>query len=47
MSTIAVELPDHLKSYVDERAVQAGLANSNEYIVALVAAASEEQGKIQ
>jgi len=47
MSTIPVELPDHLQSYVDESAVQAGFANASEYIVALVAAASEKQGEIE
>jgi len=43
MSTIPVELPDHLQSYVDESAEQAGFANASEYIVALVAAASQKQ----
>lgn len=46
MSTIPVELPDHLQSYVDESAVQAGFANASEHIVALVAAASEKQPKM-
>ena len=47
MSTIPVELPDHLQSYVDETAEQAGFASASEYIVALVAAASEKQGEIE
>jgi Arc/MetJ-type ribon-helix-helix transcriptional regulator len=47
MSTIPVELPDHLQSYVDESAEQAGFASASEYIVALVAAASEKQGEIE
>jgi len=47
MSTIPVELPDHLQLYVDESAEQAGFANASEYIVALVAAASEKQGEIE
>ncbi|MEJ7590557.1 MAG: hypothetical protein WKF77_03355 [Planctomycetaceae bacterium] len=47
MSTIPVELPDHLMSYVDRSAERAGYANASEYIVALVAAASEKQGEIQ
>ncbi len=47
MSTIPVELPDHLQTYVDESAEQAGFASASEYIVALVAAASEKQGKFE
>jgi len=47
MSTIPVELPDHLQTYVDESAEQAGFASASEYIVALVAAASEKQGEIE
>ncbi len=47
MSTIPVELPDHLQSYVNESAEQAGFASASEYIVALVAAASEKQGAIE
>lgn len=47
MSTIPIELPDHLMSYVDRSAQQAGYANASEYIVALVAAASEKQGNIE
>ena len=47
MSTIPVELPDHLMSYVDQNAAQAGYASASEYIVALVAAASEKQGNIE
>jgi Arc/MetJ-type ribon-helix-helix transcriptional regulator len=47
MSTISVELPDHLQSYVNASAEQAGFASAGEYIVALVAAASEKQGEIE
>ena len=47
MSTIPVELPDHLQTYVDESAEQAGFASASEFIVALVAAASEKQGEIE
>ena len=47
MSTIPVELPDHLKSYVDRSAAQGGYASASDYIVALVAAASEKQGEIE
>lgn len=47
MSTILVELPDHLISYVDQSAERAGYATASEYIVALVAAASEKQGEIE
>ncbi len=47
MSTIPVELPDHLMSYVDQSVQQAGYTSASEYIVALVAAASEKQGEIE
>ena len=47
MATIPVELPDHLMAYVDQSAEQAGYANASEYILALVAAASEQQGEIE
>ncbi|HQX51400.1 MAG TPA: hypothetical protein PLR25_15905 [Planctomycetaceae bacterium] len=47
MSTITVELPDHLVSYVDQSAERAGYANASEYIVALVTAASEKQEEIE
>ena len=47
MSTIPIELPDHLMSYVDQSARRAGYASASEYIVALVAAASEKQGEIE
>lgn len=47
MSTVPVELPDHLMTYVDQSAEQAGYASASEYIVALVAAASEKQGEIE
>ena len=47
MSTIPVELPDHLKSYVDQSAERAGYANASECIVALVTAASEKQREIE
>jgi len=47
MSTIPIELPDHLQSYVNESAEQAGFTSASEYIVALVAAASERHGEIE
>ena len=47
MSTNPVELPDPLQSYVDESAEQAGFASASEYIVALVAAASQKQGEVE
>ena len=47
MSTIPVELPDHLQTYVNESAEQAGFASASDYIVALVAAASERQEEIE
>lgn len=46
VSTIPVELSDHLSSFVDQSAERAGFANASEYIVALVTAASEKQGEI-
>jgi putative addiction module CopG family antidote len=47
MSIIPVELPDHLMLYVDQNAEQGGFASASEYIVALVAAASEKQGEFE
>ena len=47
MSSIPIELPDHLMQYVDQGAKQAGYANASEFIVALVAAANEKQGEIE
>ncbi len=47
MSTVPVDLPDHLRSYVDTIAAQGGYASASDYIVALVAAASEKQGEIE
>lgn len=47
MSSIPVELPDHLVSYVSQGAEQAGYSSAGEYIAALVAAASEKQCKIE
>ena len=46
MSSISVELPEHLVSYVSQGAEQAGYSSAGEYIAALVAAASEKQGEI-
>ncbi len=47
MSTITVDLPDDLRSYVEENAKNCGYANAGEYIVALVAAASEKRSEIE
>jgi Arc/MetJ-type ribon-helix-helix transcriptional regulator len=47
MSNIAIELPDHLMQFVDQGARDGGFTNPSEYIVALVAAANEKQGKIE
>ena len=47
MSSIPVELPDHLVSFVSQGAVQAGYTTAGEYIAALVAVASEKQGEIE
>ena len=47
MSTISVELPDDLKSYVEELAKQGGFADAGEYIVALVTAASRKQNDLE
>ena len=47
MSSIPVELPEHLVLYVSQGAEQAGYSSAGEYIAALVAAASEQQGAIE
>ena len=47
MSTISVNLPDHLKSYVDENANLGGFASASDYIVSLVAAAREKQSETE
>lgn len=47
MTTNSIELPDDLKSRVDETAQHQGYANSSEYIVALLTAASEKRGQIE
>ncbi len=47
MSTIPVELPEHLMSYVDQSAERAAYATASECIVVLVAAASERHGEIE
>ena len=47
MSTITVELPDHLMSHVDQSVQRAGFTSASEYIVALIKAASEKQGEIE
>ena len=47
MSTNPVDLPDDLQSYVEENAKHGGFANASEYIVALVAAASEKRTEIE
>lgn len=47
MTTVPVELPEHLVTYVDQHAKQAGYRSAGEYIAALVAAASERQTGIQ
>ena len=47
MSSIPVELPDHLVSFVSQGAEQAGYSTAGEYIAALVAVASEKQGEIE
>ncbi len=47
MSTISISLPDHLKSYVDENASLGGFASASDYIVSLVAAASEKQSEAE
>ena len=47
MSTIPLELPDHLQSYVAENAKRGGFASASDYIVSLIAAASEKQGEIE
>ncbi|WP_417735482.1 ribbon-helix-helix domain-containing protein [Rosistilla oblonga] len=47
MSSIPVELPEHLVSFVSRGAEQAGYSTAGEYIAALVAAASEKQGETE
>ncbi|WP_372722691.1 type II toxin-antitoxin system ParD family antitoxin [Novipirellula sp.] len=47
MSNIPVDLPDHLMQFVDQGVREGGYANPSEFIVALVAAASEKQGEIE
>ena len=47
MSSIPVDLPDHLMQFVDQGAKDGGFANPSEYIVALVAAANAKQGEIE
>ena len=47
MSSIPVELPEHLVSFVSQGAEQAGHSSAGEYIAALVAAASKKQGEIE
>ncbi|HSG71686.1 MAG TPA: hypothetical protein VLA12_14790 [Planctomycetaceae bacterium] len=47
MSSIPVELPDHLRSFVEEQAKQGGFADASGYITALVAAANEKQSEIE
>jgi len=47
MSTIPVELPDHLMTYVDRCVEQAGYGSASEYIASLVAAVSEQQAGIE
>lgn len=47
MSSITVELPDHLMLYVAQGAERAGYSTAGEYIAALIAAASEKQGEIE
>jgi antitoxin ParD1/3/4 len=47
MTVIPVNLPDNLKAYVEEKARNGGYASAGEYIVALVAAASEKRNEIE
>lgn len=44
---VPIELPDHLKQFVDQGTKEGGYANPSEFIVALVAAANEKQGEIE
>jgi Arc/MetJ-type ribon-helix-helix transcriptional regulator len=47
MATISVDLPDHLKSYVEEKAKQAGFSSAGDYLVALIIAASQKQDNLE
>lgn len=47
MSSIPVELPDHLLDFVEQKAQLSGFANAGDYIAALVAAARERGSGIE
>ena len=44
---VPIEIPDHLKQFVDQRTREGGYASPSEFIVALVAAANDRQGEIE
>lgn len=47
MATISVDLPDDLKSYVEEIAKQSGFASAGEYIASLVTALNRKQNDLE
>ena len=47
MSSISVELPDHLLDFVEQKARSGGFANAGDYIAALVEAAREQGAAIE
>lgn len=47
MSTIPIELPKDLQDFVEGRVRQGQFSNINEYIVALVDAASKKRSEIE
>jgi|GEM_PF-761626 len=47
MSTIPVNLPEELKSFVDDRAQKSGFEDAAAYITALVAAAQKSQNNLE
>ena len=47
MTAIPVNLPEELRSFVDERALQNGYSNAGEYIAALVAAVKDNQCNLE
>jgi antitoxin ParD1/3/4 len=47
MSTIAVELPDELRDYIETKVQRGEFASASEYIVALIDAARREKSKVE
>ena len=47
MSTIEVQLPDHLAQYVSSRAKSAGFSNSSDFYVSVVSTLRDRQSDIE